>query len=152
MLNTLAGVSIHDGGSPARSGAGEIDRENNDDADFGFGHSVGTAEAVEICDGIIDLLAVFFNVSGRQLRSSKRTVKPVSRIRQIGMYVAHVTLGLKMVAVGAGFGRDKSTVVHACHTIEDMRDDEDFNVIVSRVEHLVTIAFSLNCRSEQRNV
>lgn len=110
-----------------------------------------TAGAIALCDAIIDLTAIFFNVSSRDLRSSGRTPNPVSRVRQIGMYVGHVTLGLKMTEVGAGFGRDKSTVVHACHTIEDMRDDEDFNVIVSRVESLVTIAFSLNCRAELRN-
>lgn len=102
------------------------------------------AIASAMCDGIIDLIAIFFNVSGRQLRSPQRTSRPVSRVRQIGMYVAHVTLGMKMTAVGTGFGRDKSTVVHACHTIEDMRDDEDFDVIVSRVERLISVAFSLD--------
>ena len=99
--------------------------------------------AIAVCDGLIDLLAIFFNVSSRQLRSASRTALPVSRVRQIGMYIAHVTLGMKMTAVGAGFGRDKSTVVHACHTIEDLRDDEDFDLIVGRMEKLVTIAFSL---------
>jgi len=99
--------------------------------------------AVAACDGIIDLLAVFFNVSGRRLRSAGRASLPIARVRQIGMYIAHVTLGMKMTAVGAGFGRDKSTVVHACHTIEDMRDDEDFDRIVARVERLVRVAFSL---------
>lgn len=106
------------------------------------GRRLDEAGAIAVCDSIIDLLSVFFNVSGRQLRSARRTARPVSRVRQIGMYVAHVTLGMAMGAVGAGFARDKSTVVHACHTIEDLRDDEDFDMIVSRVERLVTIAFS----------
>lgn len=100
--------------------------------------------AIAACDGIIDLLAIFFNVSGRQLRSAGRTALPIARVRQIGMYIAHVTLGMKMTAVGAGFGRDKSTVVHACHTIEDMRDDEEFDAIVARVEWLIAVAFSLD--------
>ena len=107
------------------------------------GSGVDPAHTAAVCDGVIDLIAVFFNVSGRQLRSSRRTSKSVARVRQIGMYVTHVMLGLTMTAVGAGFGRDKSTVVHACHTIEDMRDDEDFDLIVARVERLVTVAFSL---------
>ena len=101
-------------------------------------------DAIAICDGIVDLLAIFFNVSSRQLRSSRRTSMPIARVRQIGMYIAHVTLGLKMSAVGAGFGRDKSTVVHSCHTIEDLRDDADFDLIVARMEKLVTVAFSLD--------
>jgi hypothetical protein len=107
--------------------------------------------AVAACDGVIDLLAIFFNVSSRQLRSAKRASLSISRVRQIGMYIAHVTLGMKMTAVGAGFGRDKSTVVHACHTIEDLRDDEDFDLIVARVERLVVVAFSLDRRTEGRD-
>ena len=111
---------------------------------FSFNGRFEGESAIAACDGIIDLLAIFFNVSGRQLRSAGRTALPIARVRQIGMYIAHVTLGMKMTAVGAGFGRDKSTVVHACHTIEDMRDDEEFDGIVARVERLVAIAFSLD--------
>lgn len=111
--------------------------------------SLDEEAGIAACEGIIDLLSVFFNVSGRQLRSSRRTALPVSRVRQIGMYIAHVTLGMKMAIVGAGFGRDKSTVVHACHTVEDLRDDEDFDMIVARVERLVTVAFSLDAGREK---
>ncbi|MAS03242.1 MAG: chromosomal replication initiator DnaA [Ahrensia sp.] len=115
-------------------------------------HSTGTtAGAIALCDAIIDLTAIFFNVSSKDLRSSGRTPNPVSRVRQIGMYVGHVTLGLKMTEVGAGFGRDKSTVVHACHTIEDMRDDEDFDLIVARVERLVSVAFALDRQDARRD-
>mgnify|MGYP000507152047 CR=1 FL=1 len=115
----------------------------DDGPDFGFGGRFEGEAAIAACDGIIDLLAIFFNVSGRQLRAAGRTTVPIARVRQIGMYIAHVTLGMKMTAVGAGFGRDKSTVVHACHTIEDLRDDEDFDAIVIRVERLIAVAFSL---------
>ncbi|MFZ2103266.1 MAG: helix-turn-helix domain-containing protein [Oricola sp.] len=109
------------------------------------------AKAVAVCDGIVDLLSVFFNVSSRQLRSSKRTPLSVSRVRQIGMYVAHVTLGMRMTDIGIGFSRDKSTVVHACHTVEDLRDDEDFDLIVARVEKLVSVAFSIPRSPERRD-
>jgi chromosomal replication initiation ATPase DnaA len=108
-----------------------------------FKIAVPKYDAVAACDGIIDLLAVYFNVSGRQLRSARRTSEGVCRVRQIGMYIAHVMLGLRMNDVGEGFGRDKSTVVHACHTIEDMRDDEDFDHVVASAENLVATAFSL---------
>lgn len=117
------------------------------DADAG-----DVAHAIAVCDGVIDLLALFFNVSSRQLRSARRTSKPVARVRQIGMYVGHVTLGMTMTAVGAGFGRDKSTVVHACHTIEDMRDDDEFDLVVARVERLICVAFSLKRRARGLDV
>ena len=46
------------------------------------------------------------------------------------MYVTHVTLRINMSDVGRGFGRDRTTVVHACHLVEDLRDDEDFDRMV----------------------
>lgn len=111
--------------------------------DLGRDFRTGSQEwSCAICDGIIDLLSVLFEVDSKQLRSSKRTKKPIARVRQIGMYVAHVTFGMRMAEVGAGFGRDKSTILYACHLIEDMRDDEEFDMIVARVEKILTAAFA----------
>ncbi len=150
MLGISAGISFEDQGD-ARPGARPKSASSQGEP-FRACHSAGTtAGAIALCDAIIDLTAIFFNVSSKDLRSSGRMPNPVSRVRQIGMYVGHVTLGLKMTEVGAGFGRDKSTVVHACHTIEDMRDDEDFDLIVARVERLVSIAFSLNNQDVRRD-
>lgn len=103
----------------------------------------GEAASIAACDGIIDLLAAFFSVNSRLLRSSSRSAHDIARVRQIGMYVAHVTLGLRMADVAAGFSRKKSTVVHACHLIEDMREDIEFDRVVGRAEEIVSIAFSL---------
>lgn len=150
MLDMQAGLPI-DSDAPSRRGAHDRGAVAQANDDMPRCAALDTAEVMAACDGIIDLLSVFFNVSGRQLRSPRRTSKPVSRVRQIGMYVAHVTLGMKMTAVGAGFGRDKSTVVHSCHTIEDMRDDEDFDLIVSRVERLIVVAFSLERNGVRRD-
>lgn len=96
---------------------------------------------MEICDGLIDILAALFNVSGRQLRSPKRDSKEIARVRQIGMYIARVTLCLNIRLIADGFARDKSTVTHACHVIEDLRDDDEFDAIITRVEVVVSAAF-----------
>lgn len=50
------------------------------------------------------------------------------------MYVAHVALGITMRDVGTGFGRDRTTVLYACHLVEDMRDDPEFDRIVAVFE------------------
>lgn len=97
--------------------------------------------AQEICECLIDIVAALFSVSGKELRRPGRTVDSVSRVRQIAMYVAHVVLRLTQGEVGRGFGRDRTTVIHACHTIEDMRDDAEFDRIVSMVEHIAQAAF-----------
>lgn len=102
--------------------------------------------AATTCDGVIDIAAALFNVSGRELRQPGRCVVGIARVRQIAMYIAHVTLGLSMREVGDGFGRDRTTVLYACHQIEDMRDDEEFDGIVATAERVVRAAFG---RSEQ---
>lgn len=95
----------------------------------------------QVCDGVLDILSAFFNINGRELRSHSRCERPVARVRQIGMYVAHVTLALTMAEVGRAFGRDRSTVNHACHLIEDMREEREFDRIIQTLESIVKTAF-----------
>ena len=97
--------------------------------------------AIELCESMIDVVAALFNVSGKELRKPGRSTLGVSRVRQIAMYVAHVTLQLNMTDIGRGFGRDRTTVVHACHLVEDLRDDEDFDRMVAVTERVASAAF-----------
>lgn len=97
--------------------------------------------SIDLCEGVIDICSALYNVPGRDLRQAGRSSLAVSRIRQIAMYVAHTQLRLKMNEVGQAFGRDRTTVLHACHLIEDMRDDEEFDRILSTTERIVRAAF-----------
>ena len=98
-------------------------------------------ESILICDGMVDILAVCFAIPSREIRQSGRSVASINRVRQIGMYVSHVIVGLTMQEVALGFMRDRSTVVHACHLIEDMRDDSEFDGIISTIERIAQAAF-----------
>ncbi len=100
-----------------------------------------TERIVAVCDAVIDIAAALFNVSGRELRHPGRSPLGVARVRQIAMYVTHVTLRMSMRDVGDGFGRDRTTVLYACHQVEDMRDDEDFDQVVVLLERIVRAAF-----------
>ena len=75
------------------------------------------------------------------MRKPGRTAISVSRVRQIAMYVAHVVLRLTMGEVGVGFGRDRTTVHHACQVVEDMRDDAEFDRMVQVIERIASAAF-----------
>jgi hypothetical protein len=97
--------------------------------------------ALEMCECLIDIAAALFSVSSKELRKPGRTAVPVSRVRQIAMYVAHVVLRLTMGEVGTGFGRDRTTVLHACRVIEDMRDDPEFDRVVQMIERVAFAAF-----------
>lgn len=54
--------------------------------------------------------------------------------RQVAMYVTHVALEMSLARVAAAFGRDRSTVSHACHLIEDRRDETQFDDWIARLE------------------
>ncbi len=61
------------------------------------------------------------NLAVSQLRSATRSAEAISATRQRGMYLAHVGLGLTLTDVGLSFGRDRTTVRHACNQTEDHR-------------------------------
>ncbi|MEO1747567.1 MAG: helix-turn-helix domain-containing protein, partial [Pseudomonadota bacterium] len=95
--------------------------------------------AIALCDGLISLLSETLDIPSDLLRATSRCGASVARARQTGMYLAHVSLGLTMAQVASGFARNKSTVVHACHTIEDLRDDDAFDAFVARQERIIKI-------------
>lgn len=97
--------------------------------------------AMDVCECLIDIASALFSLPSKELRRSGRTAMPVSRVRQIAMYVAHVVLRLTMGDVGRGFGRDRTTVMHACRIIEDLRDDPEFDRVVSMFELVASAAF-----------
>lgn len=68
------------------------------------------------------------------LRHHTRCRAPVAEARQIAMYLIHTLLGRTMTAVGGYFGRDRTTVAHACGRIEDRRDDRWFDAEVTALE------------------
>ena len=58
----------------------------------------------------------------------------IAEARQIAMNLMHVVLRRKYADIGAFFGRDRTTVSHACALIEDRRDNSRFDAGVSRLE------------------
>lgn len=64
--------------------------------------------------------------------------------RQISMYVCHVVLQISQSDIALAFGRDRSTVGHACHVVEDRRDEQAFDDFISAVERMVIAVFALS--------
>lgn len=121
-------------------------REDEIEVDGGMRDAVARSrrqeEIFEVCDRMMDIVAALFAVSGRELRDSSRANNNVARVRQVAMYVTHVTFGITMKDVGIGFGRDRTTVMHACHTIEDLRDDDEFDRIIALAERVAAAALA----------
>jgi hypothetical protein len=70
----------------------------------------------------------------RDLRRQTRCTAPVAEARQLGMYLAHTLFHLSMTRTGAVFGRDRTTVRHACQLIEDQREQPDLDEPLSLIE------------------
>ena len=88
-------------------------------------------------DRAAGLVAYESNISKALIFNRSRCQAKAARARQLAMYLAHVVLGQSLTAVGYAFGRDRTTVSHACAVIEDMRDDPDFDAEVSRLESIL---------------
>lgn len=124
----------------------EVRQEDNVYPAYVYGPAVPPSarrdeRAMEICEGMIDISAALFNISSKELRQGGRSASHISRVRQIAMYVTHTILRLSMKEVGRGFGRDRTTVVYACKTIEDLRDDPDFESVLAMTENIAIAAF-----------
>ena len=70
-----------------------------------------------------------------------RGLRDMVQARQVAMYLSHVGLEMSLSRVANAFERDRSTVAHACHKIEEMRDSAEFDVWLETLEKgLVIVA------------
>ncbi len=75
-----------------------------------------------------------YAVPVREIRTSSRGRASAAFARQVAMYLAHVALGQTYSAIGRAFGRDRTTVAHACRLIEDCRDDPRTDDLLNTLE------------------
>lgn len=86
---------------------------------------------------VIALVAREKNVPVRLLVHFSRCRAGAARARQLAMYLAHVVFGASLAEIGIAFGRDRTTVSHACGLIEDLRDDPAFDAELERLEQVL---------------
>ena len=98
-------------------------------------HDDRTAQAPR--DAIEQAVVQVFGVAHDDLRRITRGRAKVALARQVAMYLAHVVCGLTLTDTGRLFGRDRTTVAHACGVIEDRRDDPLFDRALDLLEWVV---------------
>ncbi len=86
---------------------------------------------------VVDLVAQEHHVPRSLILHASRCRSNAAKARQVAMYLSHVALGQSLTAVGHAFGRDRTTVSHACHLVEDMRDDTTFDSELDRLESIL---------------
>ena len=94
----------------------------------GFSEKTASVQSGKTCHAVVVNCAQAECKGGgaalHSIRNRHRGPAPAARARQRAMYLAHVAGGLSLTSVGIGFGRDRTTVRHACALWEDARDDE----------------------------
>jgi chromosomal replication initiation ATPase DnaA len=72
-------------------------------------------------------VAYAFSVPLDEMEAPTRRSREAAFARQVAMYLAHVAFELSLSRVALAFGRDRSTAAHACHRVEDERDNQLFD-------------------------
>jgi hypothetical protein len=85
-------------------------------------------------DAIEQAVVQVFGVGREDLRRLSRGRAKVALARQVAMYLAHVACGFTLTDTGRLFGRDRTTVAHACGVIVDRRDDPLFDRALDLLE------------------
>lgn len=110
--------------------------------------AVGREEISRICRLVRQLTTEMLQLTGDRLAGPRWSGHRDRRrsechIRQIAMYVCHVQLGIAMSDIGPCFGRDRTTVGHACQVVEDRRDEPAFDEFVAMLERLAGSIFNV---------
>lgn len=92
---------------------------------------------------VIKLVSVLDRVSVGDLLRASRGKADICLSRQKAMYLMHTVFSSPYHTVAEFFGRDRTTVAHACRLVEDMRDAEEFDKQLEAMENLLVSARSL---------
>lgn len=89
------------------------------------------------------LAAYGLGLKPSELLAQGRGAIEIARGRQVAMYLSHVSFGMSLARVAAAFGRDRSTVAHACHLVENRRDEDAFDAWLAQLESGIEAVASL---------
>lgn len=99
----------------------------------------GRSRAVPSARRLIEpAVAAVFEVEIEELGAATRGSARTAFARQVAMYLAHVVCGLSLTEIGVLFGRDRTTVAHACGVVEDRRDEVELDWQLEHLERAVT--------------
>lgn len=103
----------------------------------------GRADAARsVCAAVGVLVGEMYGMAAGGWPTGMARRRPACHVRQIAMYVCHVVLQLSLTDIGAAFGRDRTTVGHACRITEDRRDERGYDEFVAAVERVAKAVFA----------
>jgi chromosomal replication initiation ATPase DnaA len=94
-----------------------------------------------------DVASYALNVPIEEIIGEQRGSSAAAFARQVAAYLCHVGFEFSLARVAVAFGRDRSTIAHACHAIEDRRDEAQFDLWISGLEAVLREAPRPDARS-----
>lgn len=104
------------------------------------GETAMTQEALGHARRVIELAVTqVFDIRDGHLAQLSRSGARICFARQVAMYLAHVACRMTLTEVGRLFGRDRTTVAHACAVVEDRRDEVALDRALDLLEWAVPV-------------
>ncbi len=99
---------------------------------------ISQKEQLVSSDYIQEVVAKYFNINIKDLKSSKRS-SDLAYPRQIAMYLCRDIAQMQLAKIGDCFGkRDHTTVMHACRKIEkEVKENGNTKLIVDSVKNII---------------
>lgn len=100
---------------------------------------ISRKEKVISADYIQEVVAKYFNIPQKDIKSSKRS-NDIAYPRQIAMYLCRDLANMPFTKIGDEFGkRDHTTVMHACSKIDsEIKSNSSTKAIVESVKNILT--------------
>ncbi len=98
------------------------------------------AAAAELAANVVSYA---LGVPAQNIVDDARGCTKTAYARQLAMYLCHTGFELSLARVAVAFGRDRSTVAHACHAIEDRREEDQFDLWIGSLEAMLRAAPAL---------
>ena len=99
---------------------------------------ISRKEKIISADYIQEVVAKYFNISQKDLKSSKRS-NDIAYPRQIAMFLCRDLANMPFTKIGESFGkRDHTTVMHACSKIDtEIKNKNNTKLIVDSVKNII---------------
>ena len=99
---------------------------------------ISRKEKVISADYIQEVVAKYFNISPKDIKSSKRS-NDIAYPRQIAMFLCRDLANMPFTKIGESFGkRDHTTVMHACSKIDtEIKNKDNTKLIVDSVKNII---------------
>ena len=99
---------------------------------------ISRKEKIISADYIQEVVAKYFNISQKDLKSSKRS-NDIAYPRQIAMFLCRDLANMPFTKIGESFGkRDHTTVMHACSKIDtEIKNKNNTKLFVDSVKNII---------------